>query len=178
MVSDSGDARLTVYLTDAPFPFDDAAAANVTILRIELVGADSTESIVISDSSQAFNLLELRNGVTAEIADVSVPPGDYSQLRIVVAEDASVVMKDSSEYALKIPSGSQSGIKINVPKIDLSGAGSSAELTVDFDVEKSFVVRGNSFRNGFLFKPVLKVVAVSLDGISVDLTGVSTDSGQ
>ena len=173
-----GSGQLIVYLTDMPFPFDDAAEANVTIERVELIGADSTEAIVLTDSSRAFNLLQLQNGVTAVLADLEIPPGRYSQLRLIVAEDASVVMKDSTEFNLKIPSGSQTGIKVNLPEFEFTNVDDQAEITVDFNVEESFVVRGTpqtvSEITGFLFKPVLKIVDFQLNGSQEDLT--ETDS--
>ncbi|NND70858.1 MAG: DUF4382 domain-containing protein [Rhodothermales bacterium] len=162
-------ATVSIKLTDMPFPFDDADSANVVIQRVELIGSeDSTSSLVISDSLQPFNLLDLQNGVTADLASLDIPVGSYSQLRIVVLEDASVVMKDSTSYNLKIPSGSETGIKINLSNFDLQEA-DSAIVTVDFNVEESFVVRGNPSTvkdiMGFIFKPVLKIESYSLNGV-------------
>jgi hypothetical protein len=169
---DSQGGRIVVHLTDMPFPFDDAAEANVTVVRIELVGGDSTDSIVLSDDIQPFNLLELQNDVTVQVADVQVPDGDWSQLRFIVADSASVVMKDATVYGLKVPSGSQTGIKVNLPDIDLSDIDDLVEVTVDFDVEHSFVVLGNPSTpagiNGFLFKPVLRLDAIEINGVPVD----------
>lgn len=170
----SSTANISVRLTDMPFPFDDADSANVTIQRVELIGDDdSTSAFVLSDSVQAFNLLDLQNGVTARLASEDVPIGNYSQLRIIVAEDASVVMKDSASYDLKIPSGSQTGIKLNLPEVELSEA-DSVDVVVDFNVEESFVVRGNPATvkdiTGFIFKPVLKVEQFELNGVEPDST--------
>ena len=162
-------ATVSIRLTDMPFPFDDADSANVVIERVELIGSeDSTSSIVMSDSLKPFNLLDLQNGVTADLANLDIPAGSYSQLRIVVSEDASVIMKDSTSFDLKIPSGSQTGIKVNLSNFDLQEA-DSAVVTVDFNVEESFVVRGNPSTvkdiTGFIFKPVLKVESYSLNGV-------------
>jgi hypothetical protein len=89
----------------------------------------------------------------------------------VVNEDASVVMNDSTVFDLKIPSGSQSGIKINLPKFDF-GTSDAVEITVDFNVEESFVVRGNPATvqeiTGFIFKPVLKIDSFEINDIPVD----------
>ncbi len=172
----AGNGHLTVRLTDMPFPFDDAAEANVTIVRVELIGTDSTNAIVLSDSSQSFNLLELRDGVTAVLADLEIPSGRYSQLRIIVAEDASVVMKDSTEFALKVPSGTKTGIKVNLPAFDFSDVDDQAVITVDFNVDESFVVRGTPQTvagiTGFLFKPVLKIVEFDINGSQQKLTEI------
>ena len=87
-------------------------------------------------------------------------------------------MKDSTEFNLKIPSGSQTGIKVNLPEFEFTNVDDQAEITVDFNVEESFVVRGTpqtvSEITGFLFKPVLKIVDFQLNGSQEDLT--ETDS--
>src|SRR5690606_16229119 len=68
----------------------------------------------------------------------------------------------------KVPSGSQSGIKIFVhPGITVT-TGLTAELLLDFDVSKSFVVKGNAHDleniKGFNFKPVIRAVNNSFAG--------------
>lgn len=181
MNSSGGEGRLTVYLTDMPFPFDDAAEANVTIQRVELVSADSAETIVLTDSSMSFNLLELQNGATATLASLEIPDGNYAQLRVIVDDDASVMMKDSTLFDLKVPSGSQTGIKINLPEFDFSGADDDAEIIVDFNVEESFVVRGNPATvaeiTGFIFKPVLQIESFELNGSPQEINSTDETEG-
>lgn len=175
--SDAGEARLTVRLTDAPFPFDLADSANVTITRIEMLAAEDDgdadddtsatepirDRIVLFDGEPfALNLLDLRDGVdTTLVRQVSIPAdGSYNRLRIYVGEDASVVFSDGSVYDLKLPSAQQSGIKVTLPEYDVDGADGEIDVLIDFNVEDSFVTRGNpgsSNFQGFLFKPVLKV---------------------
>lgn len=169
--SDAGQASLTVRMTDAPFPFDLAAEANVTIARIELVAEDDTSAteedasssdrIVLYDGEPFdLNLLELRDGVdTTLVENLSIPAdGSYRQLRFFVGDDASVVFNDGTVFDLKLPSAQQSGVKVMLPEFEAEG--DVVDVLIDFNVEKSFVVRGNinsdNF-NGFLFKPVLEV---------------------
>ena len=73
------EGRIHVLLTDAPL--DDVAEAHVTIQRVELLSVDGGR-VVLADREMEFDLLELRNGVTASLADVSVPEA---------REDAAVV---------------------------------------------------------------------------------------
>lgn len=170
-VSSTDDAHVSVRITDLPFPFDDADSANVVIERVELVGGpDSSTVVVLLDSLIGFNLLDLRNGVSADLAEATVPVNDYTQLRVIVSEDASVVLSDGRVFPLKVPSGSQTGIKLNLTPLNLE-EGSEADILVDFNVEESFVVQGNPSTsagiNGFIFKPVLKVDSVYVDGSSI-----------
>ena len=67
---------------------------------------------------------------------------------------------DGSEYALKLPSAQQSGIKVRLPDYTVESETDEIDVLIDFNVEESFVTRGNpSSQNfqGFLFKPVLEV---------------------
>ncbi|MEZ4694893.1 MAG: DUF4382 domain-containing protein [Rhodothermales bacterium] len=172
-----GSSRITVKLTDYPFPCDDAEAAIVTVRRVELAGSDSLAPVVLFDSTFVVNLLDLRDGVTATLAEADLPQGDYSQLRFIVADDAAVVMKDSTRFDLKVPSGPQTGIKLNLPDFSTDGLGDEVVVTVDFNVENSFVVKGNPNSSkeivGFNFKPVLKIQSVEINGAPVDTTAAN-----
>ncbi len=171
-----GEARLTVRLTDDPFPFDLADAAVVTITRIELLAADRDvadddttgldevlDRIVLFDGEPVeLNLLDLRDGIdTLLVNRVSIPAdGSYNKLRFFVGEDAEVRFTDGSVYDLKLPSARQSGIKVTLPDYDADAADGEIDVLIDFDVEKSFVTRGNPAApgfQGFLFRPVLEV---------------------
>ncbi len=153
--------RLRLLLTDAPFPFELVDSTNVTITRIEMVPAtDSLKRFVVSTDTVMFNLLDLQNGVTAVLADTTIPAGSYSQMRLLI-QNARIVLIDSSEFDLKIPSGSTSGLKILLRGFEI-GVDSLTEMTLDFDLEKSFVVQGNPSTpagiKGFHFKPVIKPI--------------------
>ena len=185
-----GMGRLTVRLTDAPFPYEWVAEANVTIFKVEIRKAsdedyEGDEESMEEDGGRPFitlmeenvqvNLLTLINGVTEELADLEIPAGTYDLVRVYV-KDASVVLKDGETYNLKVPSGAQTGIKVFVkPGITVEG-GLSSDLLLDFDVSKSFVARGNIDRpdfNGFIFKPVIMAsntsIAGTLEGVVSEL---------
>ncbi|WP_297765623.1 DUF4382 domain-containing protein [uncultured Muriicola sp.] len=198
--TENGVGRLTIQLTDAPFPLDLISEANVTIYKIEARQKDDTEDgssmedeenmgnesedmhhgtsiVVLMEEEININLLHLTNGVTESLVDTEIPAGTYDQLR-VYAKGINVVMNDdeSTTYDLKIPSGEQSGIKVKIkPALTIAG-GLSADLLLDFDVSRSFVPRGNirdiSKFNGFIFKPVIKVSNMATAGT---LAGVVTD---
>lgn len=174
--------KVNVLLTDAPFPADQVAEANVVIDRIEIRKGGSEDSVqfyVISDEQQEFNLLDLRNGVTAHIGDADLEPGVYDQLRLHVVE-SNIVLNDEANtvFDMKIPSGSSSGLKINITNgLEVTG-GSTSTLILDFDVSKSFVVQGNPNTpagiKGFIFKPVIRAtvkdIAGSIEGTVIDST--------
>ncbi|WP_297097459.1 DUF4382 domain-containing protein [uncultured Draconibacterium sp.] len=170
--------ELVIRLTDAPFPTDLVAEANVSISKIEIHEIDDqleNAFITVSEEEQSFNLLDLTNGVSAILADTAIEAGTYNEIRLYI-DSASVMLTDSTVFDLKIPSGSQSGIKVKInPAIDIDST-STEEILLDFDVSKSFVVQGNTKTpagiKGFLFKPVIKATTPSTTGI---LKGTVTD---
>ncbi|MDE3742394.1 DUF4382 domain-containing protein [Maribacter polysaccharolyticus] len=185
--SDSNDTgsdigRMSVKLTDAPFPHDLVAEANVTIFKVDARNKDlasdtametekSDESyspfVVLMEEEIQVNLLELTNGVTENLADIEVPVGTYDLVRVYV-KGVNVVLTDGTTYDLKVPSGEQTGIKVFIkPGLTVVG-GLSADLLLDFDVSNSFVAKGNSKVlagiTGFNFKPVIKACNLSTAG--------------
>ncbi len=201
-MSESG--RLTVRLTDAPFPFDLVAEANVTIFKIEARGSivpdattmedsetanDGKHFVVLSEDEMQVNLLDLSNGITKTLVDMDVPAGSYDQIRIYV-KGVNVVMNDGTQYDLKVPSGEQTGIKVFIdPALEVNGQ-ISGDVLLDFDVSRSFVVKGNMDTpagiKGFNFKPVIRasnettagtitgaVTTVNANGESISVEGAT-----
>jgi hypothetical protein len=127
------------------------------------------------EDTVAFDLLELRNGVTAELLEAEIPAGQYDLIRLYVHE-ANLTVKDMDTYHMKVPSGAETGIKIFLdPAVKVEGA-LTTELLLDFNLEKSFILKGNMNSpagiKGFNFKPVIRAVnntsAGSIEGIVSD----------
>jgi hypothetical protein len=177
------DMKPLKIVTDAPFPIDMIESASVTITKVEVRRVSDTISdgnpfITVTEESFTMNLLELRNGITEELPRIEVPAGKYDLVRLYV-EDAELKVKDGGTFNLKIPSGKQTGIKVFInPAIVVEG-GLSSELLLDFDLARSFVIRGtfNSPHgiNGFLFKPVIRAVNNSTAG---RIIGMVTDTSK
>jgi hypothetical protein len=149
-VTGGGTSQMRVLLTDAPS--DMIASAKVTISRVYLVGGDggSADVMPASDTPVTFDLLDLRNGVEALLADHAVPAGTYEQLRLVEL-GAEVTLVDgltfsdgSSTNTLFVPSGMQSGIKVLLGTPLEADAGQITIVVVDFDVDQNFVMQGNA----------------------------------
>ncbi|MCK4578353.1 MAG: DUF4382 domain-containing protein, partial [Candidatus Marinimicrobia bacterium] len=145
-------------------------------IKLEARNPDTTLSnafITLSEDSATFNLLDLRNGITTSLAELEVPAGSYGLVRIYVT-GGSVVMKDSTVYDLKVPSGEQTGIALHInPALEVV-SGITSDLLLDFDVEKSFVAKGGKNNiNGFNFKPVIRAANVSTVG---NVSGTVSDT--
>lgn len=165
-----GNGTIRVVMTDAPFPIGMVAEANVSIERIEMRekgSDDDADFIVLTDVDTVLNLIDLQNGLTATLAELEVPAGDYDEVRVITG-DAEIILVDSNSFDLKVPSGSETGIKVKVSPVITVEEGLTTELLLDFDLSKSFVVKGNPSTpagiNGFNFKPVIRAVNVSTAG--------------
>lgn len=175
--------RIVVKVTDEPFPIAMIKDASVTITKVEIraaeeetEAAESTEDesseespfITLWEGSRELKLMELRNGVMEELADVEVPAGAYDLVRVYVVNASIALIDDLGEYSVNVPSGSSSGVKIFIkPGLTVAG-GLSSELLLDFSVEKSFVLQGDletpAGIKGFTFKPVIRAVNNSVAG--------------
>ena len=164
------EGRLRVLLTDAP---GDILQALVTVKRVAIVPAEDSADgdaeeggiELLSDTTQVFDLVELQDGVTATLADLTVPAGTYGQIRFVTADTASVLYEgpngDSLRADLKQPSAAQTGIKVNFEPVTIDGENDFVEILLDFDVADSFVRAGQSGK--YIFKPVVKAQAVTVN---------------
>jgi hypothetical protein len=179
--ADDGPGRLVVKITDAPFPINYVKSATVTITKVELRKeydgvSDSSPFITIWDGPSAtFNLLELRNGLIEELMNVEIPQGKYDLVRLYV-DEANLEINGGGNFDVKIPSGQQTGIKVFISPGLIVEGGLTTELLLDFDLSKSFVMRGNMESpagiNGFIFKPVIRAVnntsAGRIEGLVTD----------
>jgi hypothetical protein len=157
--------KLVIHLTDAPFPIQHIESANVIITKVEIRREDENDGypfLTIMEDTLEFNLLDLRNGVTAKLVETDIPAGRYNLLRLYVHQASLKVKEIDDAYDVKVPSGSQTGIKIFIdPALEVRG-NLTAELLLDINLENSFVLKGNMNTpagiKGFNFKPVIRAV--------------------
>jgi len=166
--SPSTAGTIHFYLADAPACGFDNVYVTVQKVRIHTNGgagdADSGWSEVTKGLPKQFDLLTLTNGVFADLGQTSLPAGKYTQVRLVLADnDAAnplanaVVPSGGSATELQVPSGTQSGLKIDTD-LDVA-AGKTTNLVLDFDACKSVVKRGNSGQ--YNLKPVITALPLA-----------------
>ena len=175
--STSGDSgKLTLQMTDAPFPFSQVSRVDMYVVRIDgrAAAADSLTIANVNSMSgwttlvtpnASVNLLDLRGGVVTNLGTTTLATGTYNGFRLILDTDrSSVTLTDGSHPNIVWPSAAQTGVKINLDHA-VSVTKDSSVMVLDFDVGRSFVLRGNSIsRNGLLFKPVIRAVATELTG--------------
>lgn len=150
----AGKGAVRIHLTDAPAKY---LEVNVDIKQVRIHIADDSNNadgwINLPTNAGIYNLLDLQNGIDTTIVDSTVvPSGKVSQIRFVLGPNSSVMTTDSVLHDLKVPSGEQSGLKINVHK-NIPG-GTTLNVLLDFDAEKSVNEKGNG---NFSMKPVIKI---------------------
>ena len=175
-----GPGKLVVKLTDDPFNISFVESATVTFTKIEVRkagDADGNPFIVVSEDTITIDLLKLRNGVTKALPEIELPQGSYDLVRLYIDEAGLKLKGHPAGFRVKVPGGRQTGIKIFIsPAIRVEG-GLTSELLLDFDLDKSFVMRGNLEHsagvNGFIFKPCIRAVNNSTAG---RIEGMVTDT--
>lgn len=161
MGSDAETGTMTVEMTDAPI--DSADAVNVTIERVEVNRAGNPDGwITLNEPQQTYDLLNLTNGATAVIGSAALEAGTYPQIRLILAQDGHTVEVDGTVHDMIVPSGAQTGVKLNI----------NAEIEedieyvvlLDFDASRSVVQAGSSEQVPYLLKPVVKAKEKAITG--------------
>ena len=179
-LTSTADGTVLVKLTDAPFLKDSLTKVDIFVLRVEArtASTDSAEADsnldnsgsgsggwkTIASPNASYNLLTLQNGTSATLGTTPLAAGTYSGLRFIIDPSKSsvtlkngMVLSGSSSPSVTFPSASRSGIKVKLSQDLTIVAGATTTLLVDFDVNDSFVMRGNTIdKNGLLFKPTIK----------------------
>jgi hypothetical protein len=141
---------MMVKMTDAP---GDYLQVNVDVKRVEVHYADNISWMTLNTQSGIYNLLDLQNNITVVLANgTHLPAGKVSQLRLILGNNNTLMLRDSTIHSLKIPSSEQSGIKINIDA--RIPPANNLIITLDYDADKSVNQEGNG---DYIMKPVIKV---------------------
>jgi hypothetical protein len=154
-------------MTDAPACGFDAVHVTVTGVRVHRSETAADESggwrdLTVSPPRK-LNLLDLQNGILANLGQLELEAGRYTQVRLVLdAADGSntVTPTGGTELALRTPSAQQSGLKLK-HAFDVA-PDQTVDLVLDFDACRSIVRAGNS--GTFLLKPVLTAIPLVTSG--------------
>ena len=180
---DSSTGTLDLAITDAPVDAAKAVVVEFTGVELQPAVGERIEYDFIDEfgdpDSREIDLLALTGGTSELLLDgVTLPAGDYNWIRLKVNAERGVIdsyidLLDDSRHSLYVPSGSQSGLKLNrgfnVPVDD------TASFTIDFDLRKSVHDPSNPADDYFL-RPTLRLVDNNTDGaLSGIVSGIEND---
>ena len=187
--NDVDTARVQLKLIDLP---GDYLEVNVNIIDVQYNSSEDEEgwrSFESFNGPTTVDLTELIAGNSLLLTDELIPTGMMKQIRLVLGAGHELKIEGDTAgegeiFALDTPSAQQAGLKLNL-NTELEG-GFSYTFILDWDVQKSIVVAGNSDK--YILKPVIKVnaevnsgsiggkvielvdnVEIPFDGIVVDL---------
>ncbi len=166
---ETGQGQIKITMIDAPAGYDEV---NIVVTRVEVhkAGTDSVSGwFVINNNAATYDLLTLRNGASAILGENSLEVGHYTQIRLIIGSGSNVVVNGMT-YPLIIPSGDQSGLKLNHQfeiQSDLL-----YELLLDFNADRSIVMIPNG---QYKLKPVIRLIPMVVSGtISGKINPLST----
>ena len=156
---------LNIALTDAPV--DEVSVVNVQFTGVTLKPASGDEIEFVFDAPKDFDLLTLTGGLTAELLpDTEVPAGEYNWVRLAVnaefdnVRDSYAINSMGQEIELRVPGGSQSGLKL------VSGFTVTEDrpthLVIDWDLRKA--LSDPLGQPGYHLRPALRVTDMALFG--------------
>jgi len=163
----ASQGTLSTSLTDSST--DEYQAVYVTIARVEVHHDDNGSWQTVAEPNKTYNLLDLVNGVRETLGIVSLDAGHYTQMRLIIGETADnslnifslshpsanyVIDLNGDDHDLKVPSGTNTGLKI-VNGFNIN-ENQTTELILDFDAMRSVVKAGKSGK--YLLKPTIKVL--------------------
>lgn len=151
--TDDPHGYMTMKMTDAPAAYSEV---NVDVVGVS-VHSETVGWIKLAAKPGIYNLLKLQNNVSVVLADETMlPVGEVSQIRLELGPNNTLVTTEGLTYSLKVPSGAESGLKINVHETIESNE--HVLILLDFDAKASIVaVRADSFT----LKPVITVKSVT-----------------
>lgn len=135
-------------------------AVYIDVLRVVINNTEDVDSgwQTLSDHEEdglIINLMDLTDGFETLVDIAELEEGFYPQMRLVLSDENRIRIEDEDDEAdLKVPSGQQSGFKINLG-LDVE-AGQEYTIMLNFDAEQSIVQTGPPNNPGFILKPVLR----------------------
>lgn len=153
----TAQGQLKISMVDSPAQFDEV---NIAVTRVEVHMADSSDGswMIVNSVPHTYNLLQLMNGASVVLGDTFLTAGHYTQIRLILGE-GSYVVENGDSIPLTIPSGMQTGVKLN-HEFDIE-PNTLYELLLDFNAEKSIHVTGNG---KYMMNPVIRVIPMVTSG--------------
>jgi len=153
-------AHIIIKMTDAPISGLKEVNIDVQSIQYHINGGNQTSGWQnVTTSAGIYNILTLVNGFDVIMAQADIPTGKISQIRLILGSNNTLKDSSGNTYPLTVPSGSESGLKIQVHQTlekDLEYT-----FLLDFDAGKSIVSTGAST---YQLKPVIRLISTNTTG--------------
>jgi len=162
---------LSLAITDAQIAgLPDEAKVWITFDGVELKPQDGPAIQFDFNPPEVIDLLSLTGNLSEPLlVDEEVPAGSYNWIRLKVQAargqfDSWVDMNgdggvDPEDVSLFIPSGDQSGLKLNAADSKVVvAAGGQSDFTIDWDVRKSVFINDPAGLPDYRLRPVIRIV--------------------
>jgi len=159
----AGTGILQISMTDAPAVSYDSVNIYIDSVQAHIANGDTLHGwFTLNNTRDMYNLKTLVNGASTIIGKDTLPTGRYSQIRLFIGTGSYVVV-NGVPHTLTIPSGVQTGVKLNVDANLQDGF--LYNIMLDFDAGKSIVVSGTINNLQYSLKPVIRSGAAATTGI-------------
>jgi len=172
-----GTGTLKLYLCDAPLDAENVTGVYITINEIQYHRDGEWSTFEEFEGPQIYNLLELTGGNSALLGELTLPAGNYTQIRFMldipekgphpVNPGCYIKFADNSTEPLFVPSGGQSGYKAT-GRFEVT-ANETVEVTADFDVRKPGAVHLAGSR--YILNPTIKLIVNDQSDATVEDSG-------
>jgi Domain of unknown function (DUF4382)/Carboxypeptidase regulatory-like domain len=159
----STTGTMGIRMADAPL---DADHVNVTIASVSASGPGGWHTLRSTPATIDLKTLVVND---MDLGSAQLPAGHYNQIRLVVTK--AEVVKGSTTYPVTIPSGMQTGIKLNV-NADVP-PNAVTQILLDFNAARSIHATPPGSTN-YSLQPVIPAVLKVLSGT---ITGTVTLDG-
>jgi hypothetical protein len=165
----NGVGHIDLSITDAPIDGAEQVVVEFTGVEIQ---SDLGRYTMNFASPKTIDLLALQGGQRELLLeDYELVEGTHAWIRLKVNAEADGVMDsyiriNGADYELRIPSGAQTGLKLNTPFT--VNDGENLDFTIDFDLRKSVrQPRGQTFQGApvYFLRPTLRLVDASEAGV-------------
>lgn len=131
---------------------------NIFVRRVEMNNSTSDEGWqVVAEPESTFNLFELTDGFFEVLGVTELEEGNYPQIRLILGDQNSILL-NGEEFGLFVPSGEQTGLKINA-NLEIA---SDEEHVLTLDFETANIIRtGPPSSPQYLMTPVIRVAGFS-----------------
>lgn len=157
-ISGTGVTSFNLNITDGPV--DEASAVVVEFTAVEVKPEDGESILFEFDEAKSIDLLALQGSASAVLLeDETLAVGEYTWIRLAVNAEEDGVLDSyidlpEGRQELRVPSGSQTGLKLQ-GGFTLS-EGVEANFTIDFDLRKSLT--NPPGRDSVFLKPSLRLI--------------------